>query len=61
MSAAMRFCGKAAQQHPGLHYEKHFQQVESGDHPLLLSSDKTTSGIQCPGLGSSVQERDEHP
>lgn len=58
---AMYFCGKKGQQHPGLHYEKCFQQVKSGDPPSLLSSGETISGVLCPDLGSPLQERDGHP
>ncbi|KAF4790148.1 hypothetical protein TURU_144545 [Turdus rufiventris] len=42
---------------PGMHWEEYGQQVEGGDPVPLLSPSESTSGILCPVLGSSAQER----
>lgn len=49
-------CNPEGQLHPGLHQEKHNQQVEGGDSPPLLCSCETPSGVLCPDLGPPTQE-----
>jgi len=42
--------------YPGLHQEKHGQQVEGGDSAPLLGSGKTAPGVLPPALEPSAQE-----
>ena len=50
-------CSMESQLYPGLHQEKHGQQVEGGDSAPLLRSGETPPGVQCPALDPSAQER----
>ena len=45
------------QPYPGLHQEKHGQQVKEGDSAPLLCSRETLPGILCSALGPPTQER----
>jgi len=45
------------QPYPGLHQKQRGQQVEGGDSAPLLCSGDTPSGVLCPVLGPSAQER----
>ncbi|TRZ06476.1 hypothetical protein HGM15179_020631, partial [Zosterops borbonicus] len=49
-------CGQEGRWYPGMHWEKHYQQVEGGDPAPLLSPGEASSGVLCPVLGSSVPE-----
>jgi len=46
-----------SQSYPGMHQKKCGQQVKGGDSVLLLSSGETPSGVLCPALETSAQER----
>jgi len=46
-----------SQPHPGLHQEKHGQQVEGGDSAPLLHSCKTPPGVLRPALEPPAWER----
>ena len=50
-------CGKGSQQNPGLCQKGGQKQVKGGDPSPLFSTGEATSGVLCPSLGSSVQER----
>jgi len=50
MSQAMCTHSPESQPYPGLHQEKHGQQVEGGDSAPLLRSRETPSGILHPAL-----------
>ena len=45
-----------SQLYPGLH-QKCGQQIEGGDPAHLLCAGETSSGVLCPDVESSVQER----
>jgi len=44
-----------SQPYPGLHQEKHGQQVEGGDSAPLLHSGVTCLGVLCPALEPPAQ------
>jgi len=46
-----------SQPYPGLHEEKHGQQVKGGDSGPLLCSGDTPPRVLCPALEPSAQER----
>ena len=48
---------KGGQQHLGLYWQKHGQQTEGSDYCPLLSTREITSGILCPVLVLTVQEK----
>ena len=54
---AVCLCGQEDQWYPGVHYKECGQQVKGGDPPALLCPGEATSGVLCPVLGFSVQER----
>jgi len=45
------------QLYPGLHQKQHGQQVKGGDSAPLLRSGETPTGVLCPALEPSAQER----
>jgi len=49
-------CSPESQPYPGLHQEKHGQQVEGGDSVHLLRSGETPPGVLRPALEPSAQE-----
>ena len=49
-------CSPEGQLYPGLHQEKHDQQVEGGDSAPLLCSSETPPGELCPVLEPPAQE-----
>ncbi|RMC17428.1 hypothetical protein DUI87_06010 [Hirundo rustica rustica] len=54
-------CDQEGQWCPGIHLEDHFQQTMGADPAPLLCSGEATSGVLCPVLCSTVQERHEGP
>jgi len=50
-------CNLESQPHPGLHQEKHGQQVNGGDSATLLCSGESVPQVLCPALEPSAQER----
>ena len=42
---------------PGFHQKESGQEVERGVSPDLLCPGEATSGVACPVLGSSAQEK----
>jgi len=52
-------CGQEGQGCPGVHEKEHGQNVEGGDLPPLLCPGEVRSGVLCPVLVSTVQERQE--
>ena len=55
---AMCPCSPESQLHLGLHQNKCGQQVNGGDPAPLLCAGEASSGVLCPDVESSVQERD---
>ena len=53
-------CSPEGQPYPGLHQNQRGQQVKAGDSAPLLFSCETPSGVPCPALEPSAQERHEH-
>lgn len=49
--------GQEGKWNPGVHKEEHCHQAEGADPAPLPSPGEATSGLLCPVLGSSVQER----
>jgi len=47
-----------SQPYPRLHHKQRGQQVEGGDSAPLLHSGESPSGVLCPALEPSAQERD---
>jgi len=43
-----------------LHYEDHCQQVKGGSFSHLLNTREVKSGVLCPVLDSTIQERHGH-
>lgn len=52
---------KKVKGYPGVHLEQHSQQIEGGEPTLFLSLGEAMSGVLCPVLDSSVQERNGAP
>jgi len=50
-------CNPEDQPYAGLHQKKRGQQVEGGDSAPLFCSGETPSGVLCPALEPSAQER----
>ncbi|RMC05426.1 hypothetical protein DUI87_18618 [Hirundo rustica rustica] len=50
-------CGQESQWYCGVHQEECAQQVKGADPALLLSPGDAASGVVCPVLGSTVQEK----
>jgi len=53
-------CGEEGQQHPGLHWEECFKQVEGGDPYPLLSTREMLLECWVQVQSSPVQERHGH-
>jgi len=49
-------CSPESQLYPGLHQEKHGQQVEGGDSAPLLGSGGTPPGVLCLALEHPAQQ-----
>ena len=49
-------CSPEGQSYPGLHQEKHGQQVTGGDSATPLCSGETSPGVLHPALQPSAQE-----
>ena len=52
----MCVCSPKSQLYPGLHQEKHDQQVEGGDSVPLLCSHENLPRVLCPIMGLSTQD-----